>query len=222
MTGTKHDGTRHDNYVGRDAGIMAGAHNDGPSIRPIQYQVVTGTQGRQQALRPVAPEGLTAVGGFNYVTLRWTPSTNTSIRKWQYRLGSGAWTDIDNSSHSTASHTVGGLVTGRSYTFRVRAVDGIGVGATSGAVTAETAAPQAQSVQPEWKYVPANLKHGDSFRLMFVTSIVVYALPTAVIGDSDRIVQERAAANADLAGFSGQFRALVLQSQMFSSRMESL
>ncbi|MCY4579475.1 MAG: fibronectin type III domain-containing protein [Chloroflexi bacterium] len=223
ITGSKHDGTRHDNYVGRDAGIVLGAHDNGAGVRPIQWQVVTSTQGRQRAQiygispvltvvdtqRPVAPEGLTAVGGFNYVTLRWTASTDTSIRKWQYRQGSGAWTDIADSSHGTAAHTVGGLATGRSYTFRVRAVDGVGVGATSGTVTARTAAPQAQTVEPNWKYVPANLKHGDSFRLLFVTSTVGYALPTAVIGDSDRIVQERAGANTELAGFSGHFRALI-------------
>ena len=56
--------------------------------------------------------------------------------------------------------------------------------------------------------VPTGLRPGDSFRLLFVTSTTT-AATAADIAHYNAFVQARAAANANLAGFSGQFTALI-------------
>ena len=75
-----------------------------------------------------APTGLSAVGGDGEVTLSWNDPNDSSITKYKYRQKQsggtfGAWTDISGSGAGTTSHTVTGLNNGRTYTFRIRAVD---------------------------------------------------------------------------------------------------
>ena len=65
-----------------------------------------------------------------------------------------------------------------------------------------------QSVAADWPLIPTGLGAGDSFRLLFVTSTTTTA-DSSDIADYNEFVQARAAANTNLAGFSGRFRALV-------------
>ena len=92
---------------------------------------------------PGTPASFTATAGNAQVTLGWTAAAanGATITKYQYRqkAGTGAygsWTDIASSASAT-SHTVTGLTNGTTYTFQLRAVNGVGNGtaATSSSVT---------------------------------------------------------------------------------------
>ncbi len=82
--------------------------------------------------------------------------------------------------------------------------------ATASAVEAAPAAQQQQAptVPADSPLVPTGLGPGDSFRLLFVTSTSVKA-ESADIADYNGFAQARAAANTNLADFSGRFRALI-------------
>ena len=68
--------------------------------------------------------------------------------------------------------------------------------------------PAGQTVPADSPLVPEGIEPGDSFRLLFVTSTTTTA-ESADIADYNRFVQTRAAVDSNLAGFSGQFRALI-------------
>ena len=92
---------------------------------------------------PLMPTGLKAKAGDKTVTLEWTNPGDGTITKYrlQQKKGAGSygeWTDISVSGASTAihAHTVSGLDNGVLYAFRIRAVNGVGEGAASNAVTA--------------------------------------------------------------------------------------
>ena len=86
---------------------------------------------------PDPPTGLSAVSAVvaddGQVRLSWSAPTSDGgapITVYQYEQnGSGNW--ISMPSTDTAQHLVTGLVMGQSYTFRVRAINGIGPGAAS-------------------------------------------------------------------------------------------
>ena len=88
---------------------------------------------------PDQPEGLTAMPDANSVILNWSAaSADENVTRYQFQGdGSGrGWQDIPGSDASTTSHTVTGLNNGRSYRFRVRAVNPVGTGPASDRVTA--------------------------------------------------------------------------------------
>ena len=97
---------------------------------------------------PSAPRGLSATGGDQSVTLSWsTPASDggSTIVRYQYRYqqsGSGftEWANVPGGASAT-SYTVSDLENGTSYTFAVRAVNGVGGGesATDSATLAESA-----------------------------------------------------------------------------------
>ncbi len=98
---------------------------------------------------PAQPTGLTATAGDTEVALSWTNPNNRSIARYQVRQKTGNnnygdWTTISGSNRNTTSHTVTGLTNNTAYTFQVRAVNAIGDGAESAAVTATPATPPAQ------------------------------------------------------------------------------
>ena len=135
------------------------AHGAGPASNGV---AVTPTIG---ASKPAAPTGLTATPGDGQVTLTWTNPNNSSITKWQYSTDGSNWTDICVTSSNTGcpsvtTTTVTNLTNGTSYTFRLRAVNGVGdgfqtvAGATPKAVPAKptglTATPGDRQVTLDW------------------------------------------------------------------------
>ena len=97
--------------------------------------------GATPAGTPLAPTDFTATGGDMSVILNWTAADDNGspITKYQYQQkeddGSfGSWTDISESAPggtNAVSYTVTSLTTGIVYTFRLRAVNGVGDGAES-------------------------------------------------------------------------------------------
>ena len=84
--------------------------------------------GVAQPAFPKTPLGFTASARNKAVHLSWDDPNNTSLTKWQYQQkadgGSyGSWKDIANSSATTTSYIVTGLVNGTAYTFKVRALN---------------------------------------------------------------------------------------------------
>ena len=101
---------------------------------------------------PAKPGGVTATGGDGEVVLAWTDPGDASITGWQYRQkvaagDYGEWTPIPKSKAATAGHTVKKLANGKTYTFRVRAVNAFGNGAPSVEATA-TMAPVTATMAP--------------------------------------------------------------------------
>ena len=111
------------------------------------------------ATAPAAPVNLAAAGTVAAeMALTWdTPWDNgNAITKFQVRYAEGAsvppsttWEDITGSGATTTSHNVTGLTVGTEYTFEVRAVNGIGNGATASVTetTLAVAAPVITSVE---------------------------------------------------------------------------
>ena len=82
------------------------------------------------------PMNFAAVAGAkaDEVDLSWDAIAIASNWQVQYKQGDGtygAWTEISGSNAATNSHTVAGLTSGATYTFRVRAVNGGGPGPAS-------------------------------------------------------------------------------------------
>ena len=74
-----------------------------------------------------APTSLTATAGYGEVTLTWDDPGDSNITGYQLSIdGGGSYSTISGSDANTASHTVGSLTGGTSYTFGVRAVNGAG------------------------------------------------------------------------------------------------
>ncbi len=92
------------------------------------------------------PANLTATAGVGEVTLYWDDPNDSTISGYKYRQkeagGSfGEWTTIPNSGYgeaNTTGYTVTGLTNGKTYTFRIRAVDEDGDTANSNDVTVTT------------------------------------------------------------------------------------
>jgi outer membrane protein OmpA-like peptidoglycan-associated protein len=98
-----------------------------------------------QASAPGAPTGLSRTVGEHRVTLTFVPPADdggSAILRYQYSLDNGvSWrpTSGNWSTTTSAGHVhgvVSGLAAGSSHTVRVRAVNGVGAGAASGAVSA--------------------------------------------------------------------------------------
>ena len=106
----------------------------------------------EQAATPMAANSLPSVPadftatqtGVGEVLLAWTASTEPlTVRHYTFKRGSQDWAKIDGSDSSTASHTVTGLITGNTYTFTVRAVNGSGPNASEVKSVTLEALPQA-------------------------------------------------------------------------------
>lgn len=83
--------------------------------------------------QPVAPVGLYATAGDEQAVLRWNPSSNSDIARYEFRFGAGeapefnAWAEVPGGA-GAVEHTVFGLANGSRYVFEVRAVDSSGAG----------------------------------------------------------------------------------------------
>ena len=98
---------------------------------------------------PSAPTGFSAQAGDGQVTLSWTGANDESITGYELRQkgkegrGWGPWTPITYAGAETTSHTVSGLVNGKSYSYKIRAVNAAGAGAASQTVKVTPVAPLA-------------------------------------------------------------------------------
>ena len=98
--------------------------------------------------QPGPATGVTAARGDRQVRLAWTGPDHAYLTGWQYRSGTvvgpdttwASWRTMSGSGASTRDYTVPNLTNGRSYTFRVRALNAAGQGAPSEATTAVTPA----------------------------------------------------------------------------------
>ena len=112
-----------------------------PPPTPVAPAQPTGLKSATPLPLPSKPTGVTATAGDGQVTLAWRGPTDATISKWQVQQkegdGSyGVWRDVPASTASTTSHTVTGLTNGKTYGFRIRAVNTVGNGAVSDGVTA--------------------------------------------------------------------------------------
>jgi len=129
-------------YVGWDFdGVwdMNGINNNGyPFLRWQRFDVVP--------TAPTAPQDFTATPGDGQVVLSWTAPENdggSAISHYEVSSDNGAtWVTASTGT----SHTFTGLTNGTEYTFKVRAVNGIGPGAQASA----TATPIAPPAWPEF------------------------------------------------------------------------
>ena len=90
---------------------------------------------------PGAPGSLSATPGNKQVSLSWSAAAanGSAILRYEYRRDSGSWSTVSGGA-SARSRTVTGLTNGTSYTFKVRAVNGVGSG-SSASVSATPKAP---------------------------------------------------------------------------------
>ena len=108
-----------------------------------------------QIILPSAPENFTAVAGDGQVTLSWDEVEGDIIR-YEVSMNNGIrWVQAS----SNTNHTFTGLINGRAYTFKVRAISSEG----SGEASTTTATP-VEEVVPTAPAAPTNVKAqaGDS------------------------------------------------------------
>ncbi|MXX23221.1 MAG: hypothetical protein F4Z93_09115, partial [Rhodospirillales bacterium] len=130
---------------------------------------------------------------------------------WQRSSDGTNWAAIDGGT--SASYTPSADDVDRYLRATASYSDGHGPGKSAVAATAskverQQAPPAGQTVAADSPLVPEGMGPGDRFRLLFVTSTTTKA-ESADIAGYNAFVQARAAANSNLAGFSGQFRALI-------------
>ena len=101
----------------------SGVESDGATATPIPV--------------PAKPTGLKAMPGAEQAQLEWDDPGDSTIAGWEYnqRPAGGEfeqyWTYILGSNNKTKSYTVIGLETGKSYDFKLRAVNASGASAES-------------------------------------------------------------------------------------------
>jgi titin len=103
----------------------------------------------QPPTAPVAPTSLIATPGSGSASIAFTPGADggASITKYQYKVGSGSWTDAVGTSSPI---TVSGLTNFVSASIRLRAVNTAGAGVASSpvSVTPRQAGPAVTSATP--------------------------------------------------------------------------
>lgn len=98
---------------------------------------------------PVAPSGVTALGGAGQVTLSWGAVSNATAYNVYYATSPGVTVANGTKvSNATTPFVQSGLAAGTSYYFIVTAVNSAGEGAASAQVSAATAAAQPVPVVP--------------------------------------------------------------------------
>ena len=92
------------------------------------------TSGTPPPTVPSAPSSLVATPGDGSASIAFTPGSNggAAIKKYQYKVGSGAWTDAVG---TTSPITITGLTNYVASSVKIRAVNVAGAGAASAAVS---------------------------------------------------------------------------------------
>ena len=161
---------------------------------------------------PSAPTGLTATAGNAQATLSWTAPTGviaqapiTDYRE-QFSTDNGAtWTTFSAAASTATSATITSLTNGTAYSFRVAAVNAVGVGAYTAASTAVTPTvgdPSFSSVQL--------LLHMEGTGNTFVDSSSTPKSITAIGGATQSTAQSRFGAKS--AAFDGSVDYLTISS----------
>ena len=109
--------------------------------------VLQGEVVARQVATPSAPPKPTVNAGDQQVTLSWRAPDDdggAAITSWDYATKQGdnaygEWKEIPNSAASTTSYTVTGLSNGKTYRFKIRAVNSVGNGKES---------PESDAVMP--------------------------------------------------------------------------
>ena len=162
------------------------------------------------------------------LTVEWTPPPGfVTAYAVQYKSGAQGWDSDRTLVHfrEAVRTAITGLEAGTRYTVRVlwtntsppsytplrdpHAFQVLGEAAGTPGVAPAVVLDDGGSVSvgPGWRYIPDGVIEGRSFRLLFVTSTGRDAR-SSDIADYNGFVQARAAANAHLSDFSGEFRAL--------------
>ena len=86
---------------------------------------------------PAAPTGLVATAGNQELSISFTPGSNngSAITNYQYSTTNGASYTSVSPAQTTSPILITGLVNGTTYSVKIRAVNGIGVGDASTTVT---------------------------------------------------------------------------------------
>ena len=88
---------------------------------------------------PAAPTGVTPTEGDQEVALTWTEGNThgADITGYKVEKNDGSWSTVTSDTGSgTASYTVTGLTNGTAYTFRVTAINSVGLGETVSSASA--------------------------------------------------------------------------------------
>ena len=154
-------------------------------IRAVNFRGV-GAQSDEVTAAPVKP-GAPAAAELSaastekagQVLLSWTLADDPSITEWQLQRREGdadfgdEWTAIDPSDAATRSLTIDGLSSEVAYGFRVRALNGNGIGAASRIATATPKAPEpGPTVEMEKQVLSKSLAAAGQATLAGVTSVI--------------------------------------------------
>jgi fibronectin type 3 domain-containing protein len=94
---------------------------------------------------PAAPDNLTATAGDGKVSLAWSASSTPNVYYWvEYSASGGSWQRLQYPVSTCCSFTVGYLVNGTTYSFRVRATNLAGDSTPSNTVSARPMPPLPQ------------------------------------------------------------------------------
>jgi uncharacterized protein YjiK len=133
---------------------------------------------------PDAPTALSATAGNGSASIAFTPGADggASITKYQYKVGSGSWTDAVG---TTSPITITGLTNGVAQSIRLRAVNSAGAGAASSpvSVTPRQAGPAVTSATPSGRtgiVVTFNLNPLPGTTVAY-QSVVAYATGTNTV-----------------------------------------
>lgn len=104
--------------------------------------------------QPAAPQGFTATAANSAAILQWTQSSDSEITSWEYRYrrepdGWGGWLAVPGATYTTHSHTVTGLINGRTYTFELRSRDSYAAGPTASATVTLVEGPSQGVIIPD-------------------------------------------------------------------------
>ena len=84
---------------------------------------------------PAKPTGFAVTPQNTGVQLDWDNPSDSTITKYQFKLGNANWTDMVNSGSSTVTYLIGSLTNGTSYSVKIRAINANGNGTESDSIT---------------------------------------------------------------------------------------
>ena len=165
---------------------------------------------------PGAPTGLTATAsGGTQIDLAWTaPADNggDAITGYQIEYSDDAgtsWSVLVADTQSTDTmYSDTTLSGGETRHYRVSAINSIGTGAASAAVTGPTVTGPVTVVPADWSLIPSGLGPGDHFRLIFLSSATRTAEATDIATYNTWVQGLAANGHTDIQDHSSTFRVV--------------